>query len=232
MADVTISQLTEGTPTGNNILPYSTGSTTLGVPVSAIFQNNKETIFKKSGSSTQVTLVNDDPGNGPGNKLEILQGYNSYITATQKLILTSRNSDYIILDGGNVGIGTAAPTAKLDVAGDVKATNTARAWVNFNGTAGTTVGSEFRCTIRDSYNILKVVRTNTGMYTIYFNTPLSNANYCITGTIGGGAGEISSYGAWTPRIGAQATTYVEVVNAYSAGQAFNSAVSCYTVFGS
>jgi len=39
MADVTISQLTKGTPAGNNILPYSTGSNTLGTPVSAIFQN-------------------------------------------------------------------------------------------------------------------------------------------------------------------------------------------------
>ena len=39
MADVTISALTQGTPAGGNILPYSTGSNTLGVPVSAIFQN-------------------------------------------------------------------------------------------------------------------------------------------------------------------------------------------------
>jgi len=39
MADVTISQLTPGVPTGNNILPYSTGSNTLSVPVSAILQN-------------------------------------------------------------------------------------------------------------------------------------------------------------------------------------------------
>jgi len=39
MADVTISQLTRGTPTGNSLLPYSTGSNTLGVPVSALLQN-------------------------------------------------------------------------------------------------------------------------------------------------------------------------------------------------
>ena len=39
MADVTISQLTKGIPAGNSILPYSTGSDTLGVPVSALLQN-------------------------------------------------------------------------------------------------------------------------------------------------------------------------------------------------
>jgi hypothetical protein len=39
MADVTISQLTPGTPAGSGIVPYSTGSVTLGVPVSALFQD-------------------------------------------------------------------------------------------------------------------------------------------------------------------------------------------------
>ena len=39
MADVTINALTRGTPAGSSILPYSTGSNTLGVPVSAILQN-------------------------------------------------------------------------------------------------------------------------------------------------------------------------------------------------
>ena len=39
MADTTISQLTPGTPAGNNMVPYSNGSVTLGAPVSAMFQN-------------------------------------------------------------------------------------------------------------------------------------------------------------------------------------------------
>ena len=106
-----------------------------------------------------------------------------------------------------------------------------KAWVNFDGANGTTVSGEFRCTIKSSYNILKVVRTNTGMYTIYFITPMTNTNYCISGSIGGGAGEVSTYGAFCPRIGQQTTTYVNVVNSYANGAAFNSNVSCYTIYG-
>lgn len=44
MADVTISQLTQGTPAGNNILPYSNGQNTLGVQLSAIFFNTSTSI--------------------------------------------------------------------------------------------------------------------------------------------------------------------------------------------
>lgn len=53
-----------------------------------------------------------------------------------------------------------------------------RAWVNFKGTSPYDVnGGENRCTIRGSGNILKVVRTNTARYTIYFTTYFSNSGY-------------------------------------------------------
>jgi len=57
----------------------------------------------------------------------------------------------------------------------------ARAWVNFDGTAGTTVGAEFRCTVRSSYNVNRVVRNTTGDYSIYFTTSMTNANYSVCG---------------------------------------------------
>ena len=68
MADVTISQLTRGTPTGNNILPYSTSSNTLGVPVSALFQNtslkvNTSDVLLTSGEKLSVvgqTVLKND----------------------------------------------------------------------------------------------------------------------------------------------------------------------------
>jgi hypothetical protein len=51
MADVTINELTKGTPTGDNILPYSTGSNTLGVSVSALFQNTSNVYFNSSNDN-------------------------------------------------------------------------------------------------------------------------------------------------------------------------------------
>ena len=54
-----------------------------------------------------------------------------------------------------------------------------RAWVNFNGQAGTTVGGEFRCTIRAQGNVSKVVRIATGNYVVHFTTPMEDSDYCI-----------------------------------------------------
>jgi len=57
MADVTISQLTPGTPAGSSIVPYSTGTVTLGVPVSAMFQNTNSRICING-----TTSINSAPG--------------------------------------------------------------------------------------------------------------------------------------------------------------------------
>lgn len=84
MADVSISSLTQGIPAGNSILPYSTGSSTLGVPVSAILQNvgnvgigtnnpNRRLHISGSHGDTmqrfQSTGGNGTGSNGPANLL-------------------------------------------------------------------------------------------------------------------------------------------------------------------
>ena len=66
MADVTISQLTKGTPAGNNILPYSTGSNTLGVPVSALFQNTNNVAINTQSPYLPAKLHIKNTGSGPG----------------------------------------------------------------------------------------------------------------------------------------------------------------------
>jgi hypothetical protein len=48
MADVTIAQLTAGTPAGSSLVPYSTGTVTLGAPVSAMFQTTNKVYFNAS----------------------------------------------------------------------------------------------------------------------------------------------------------------------------------------
>ena len=48
------------------------------------------------------------------------------------------------------------------------------AWVNFNGTTTPP-------TIRDSYNVSSIVRTDTGTYDVYFTTPMDNTSYTCIG---------------------------------------------------
>jgi hypothetical protein len=71
MADVTISQLTQGTPSGNHLLPYSTGSSTLGACVSAIFENTNNvgigSVVLKDKGNLQIK-------NGAGNSGDLIVG--------------------------------------------------------------------------------------------------------------------------------------------------------------
>jgi hypothetical protein len=64
-----------------------------------------------------------------------------------------------------------------------------RAWVNFDGTTVTSVGGENLCTIRASGNVTKVVRNNTGDYTITFATAMPDANYA---TVASGSPDVIS----------------------------------------
>jgi len=229
MADVTISSLPLGTPSGNNILPYSTGFNTLGVPVSALFQS--------VGSNVGIGLMNPNvaltingqlsaTGSLAGNQNIIINNslYNQASMAlvnylgTQAILATdvnnwnnslriadSRDAAYpntvslysnnnirmFVAANGNVKIGADSnPQAKLDVAGDVKASNTPKAWVSFNGQGAINQNQS----IYSQYNISSVVKENgEGRYTINFASALLNANYCITGGAGGTGGSWGSY---------------------------------------
>lgn len=58
----------------------------------------------------------------------------------------------------------------------VSAQNTAKAWVNFNGT-GTIA-------IRDSHNVTSLTDNTTSDYTINFTTAMSDTNYAWVGSLG------------------------------------------------
>ena len=64
-----------------------------------------------------------------------------------------------------------------------KGKNACTAWVNFDGTTTPP-------TIKDSYNVSKVIRTATGLYDIYFAEEMDNLNFTInfTGKYYGGTG--------------------------------------------
>ena len=68
--------------------------------------------------------------------------------------------------------GTLTISTLSDGTNSTSSTNciqgSAKAWVNFNGTAGT---------IRSSYNVTSLTKNTTGDYTINFTNAMPNANY-------------------------------------------------------
>ena len=60
----------------------------------------------------------------------------------------------------------------------------AKAWVNFDGTTGTT--SQDDVTINSSFNISSVTDRATGRYTLNFETAMANTNYAAAGMCGNG----------------------------------------------
>ena len=57
-----------------------------------------------------------------------------------------------------------------------------RAYCFFDGTATSTVSGETHCQIQSCGNISKVVRTSAGVYTAYFETPMPDNKYMVTGS--------------------------------------------------
>ena len=57
-----------------------------------------------------------------------------------------------------------------------------RAYCFFDGTQRSTVGSETHCQIQACGNISKVVRTSASNYTAYFETPMPDNKYIVTGS--------------------------------------------------
>jgi len=98
-----------------------------------------------------------------------------------------------------------------------------RAWVNFDGTAGSTVDGEFRCTIRASGNVSKVVRTGTGSYTITFSTAMPDADYAAIASSPNGNSRFAS-------IVSQAADSCQATHAAQTGSNLNPALLTVAIF--
>jgi len=107
----------------------------------------------------------------------------------------------------------------------------ARAWVNFNATTGDTIGGEFRCTIRASGNVSKVVRTATGRFTIHFTVALPSSSYCTLGSIQvGGTTDANAYNDFFVLSQSTASANIGTSGGWNVNGAANSPVVCVAFF--
>ena len=138
-----------------------------------------------SGNNT-VTLPNDgtiiskDSAGAIG--ITSVRATNAHFSGTTR-VTTGITTTATITTGT---ITTAKVTTIQDASGGNSSTpeqieqGRAKAWVIFQGDTNT--GGN--CDIRDSYNVSSVTDEGTGDYTVNFTgSVLSNANYCITGSI-------------------------------------------------
>jgi hypothetical protein len=80
----------------------------------------------------------------------------------------------IVSDTIQNGVGSTVPTTTV-------INGSAKAWVNFNGSAGT---------ITNSFNVSSLTKNSTGDYTITFTTAMPNSTYATVGT----GGDLTSVG--------------------------------------
>ena len=141
--------------------------TTTGVEVGAAGSSASGSLMQQSGQTT--SFVTKDGVNPPEVRM-------------------------VIKPDGKVGVGTSAPTEKLEVAGNIKVGGAVlspsgaapifgcRAWVNFDGTrdaAGVVNASNTGRYIRGSGNVTSVIKTGTGSYVINFTVPMQDDNYAF-----------------------------------------------------
>ena len=82
------------------------------------------------------------------------------------------NSGSDSASGGYTGTLTGnASTASAPANGSTLALQSAKAWVNFNGTLTGTISP------RSSYNVSSITKNGTGDYTVNFTTPIADTNY-------------------------------------------------------
>jgi hypothetical protein len=112
--------------------------------------------------------------------------------------------------GGDVFAGgTTVATATKPV----HASNTAKAWVNFQGGSGNTAG-----TINASFNVSSITVNGTSDYTVNFTTALADSNYCVQRTYTNPNG----YGVYNQSSSNNSTAFVLTTSSVRLGGAMDS----------
>ena len=181
---------------GETVTPTKLNTT--AAPTVAVADNEVTTAKIADASSTTTGVTNAKMRHSAA--LSVI-GRTSNTDGAPADIAAANDGEVFRRSGTAVGFGTVATAGiandavtndKLSLAanaGEIKKALNAdndppiyacRAWVNFNGDAGGDVDGEFRCTIRGSGNVTKVVRNGTGDYTITFTTAMPDADYSPT----------------------------------------------------
>ena len=108
----------------------------------------------------------------------------------------------------------------------------AKAWVNFDGTFGTSPFTEANGGIRDSFNVTSVTDQATGIYQVNFTTAMPNTNYVVVTTSGMNSSAYSvlhDSGGGTERAPTVNDFYVR--HATAAGTTYDRKYVCVAVFG-
>jgi len=80
----------------------------------------------------------------------------------------------------------------------------AKAWVRFNSSSGSS------CTIQASYNVSSVTYISTGLYTINFTNAFVDTNYILTGSLGTGPGTQAGFFGFADTTNVPTTTSCSV----------------------
>jgi hypothetical protein len=87
----------------------------------------------------------------------------------------------------------------------------AKAWANWNGFGGVTIGS--------SFNVSSITRVSSGIYTITFTTAMANANYVPAGMINNTTNMYGIYvnGGYSTSPTLKSTTQLQVTTVSNGG---------------
>jgi len=171
--------------------------------------------------ATSLTLQND---------ASLAQGYVKVNGTTSATFTTSGITGNLV---GNV-TGNADTATKLSTATGSAPSYACRAWVNFDGTKDTTGAVSTANTnrlIRSSGNVTSVLRNGTGDYTVNFATPMSDANYSVSGITNSPSG-LDSFVIEINRTTTQTSSLIRVRTFRSTTGVVNDPdITCIQVFG-
>lgn len=149
--------------------------------------------------------------------------------AADTIALVTNGANRLQADSaGAIQTGATAAAAGYTSAGDItlpsarniRAKNTCKSWVNFNGT-GTPA-------IRDSFNVSSITDMGVGIYRVNFTNAMTDANYCAIACVN--ADTAGSYN--NAQVSATTTGYVEVKSSPDQSSSWgDSSIVCVGVWG-